>query len=567
MDTKRFILLVALGLVSTMIWQTWQQDYAPALESGVESQAASRSAAGAEAVAEPEQQAANSAGVPKLPSTGAAAAQQNPDQSADAVDGEIVTVRTDLLTVEIDTRGGGVSEVRLPQYPVSVNRPDEPFVLMTDDGPLYYTAQGGVLSQRPAPDHKALYQAEQTEYSLTNGADSLEVRLHWRDDSGIAIDKVFVFHRNRYVVDVRYEIKNQSSQAWRGWAYGQLTHNSPDDGGMSLIYTYTGAALSGPDDRYQKISFDDMREQKMEREIVNGWAAMLQHYFVAALIPADQEAAYRYHTEVLNRDATNNQQDSRYIIGMTTPAAEVAAGGTATLGYRLYVGPKEQHRLEKLAPGLELTVDYGMLWFLAKPLYWGMEKLHALTGNWGVAIILLTLLIKVAFYKLSAAGYKSMARMRKVQPRLLALRERYKDDKQRLNQAMMDLYKTEKINPLGGCLPILVQIPVFIALYWVLLESVELRQAPFILWIQDLSIPDPWYVLPLIMGVTMFFQQKLNPTPIDPVQEKVMMALPVVFTVFFAFFPAGLVLYWIVNNILSIGQQWLITRNLEKSGH
>ncbi len=566
MDTKRFILLIALGLVSTMIWQTWQQDYAPAPEQTATDDSARPGDTGKAARSGGNDTEAD-AGVPGMPSADTESPAASRDTASPAASrGEIIRVNTDVFEAEINTRGGTLSKVRLPQYPVSVDQPDNPYTLITDDGPLHYVAQGGVLSERPAPTHKAEYRAEQSEYTLAAGEDELQVRLSWRDDSGVAIDKVFVFRRDSYVVDVHYEVNNQSADPWRGWAYSQLARNSLDDGGMRLIYTYTGAALSSPESRYDKIDFGDMRDQKLEREITNGWAAMLQHYFVTAVIPADPDAPYRYYTSVLNRDA-GNSRDKLYVIGATSPAADVAAGASASLpGHRLYVGPKEQHRLETLAPSLELTVDYGILWFLSKPLFWGLEKFHALTGNWGVAIILLTLLIKIVFYKLSAAGYKSMARMRKVQPRLMALRERYKDDKQRLNQAMMEMYKTEKINPLGGCLPILVQIPVFIALYWVLLESVELRQAPFMLWIQDLSIPDPFYVLPLIMGVTMFVQQKLNPAPIDPVQEKVMMTLPVVFTVFFAFFPAGLVLYWVVNNILSIGQQWLITRNLEKSG-
>lgn len=554
MDTKRFILLIALGLVSTMIWQTWQQDYAPS-----PGPSKSRSSEGPAAGRSDTATADDEAGIPALPESPARAGQP-PDQTA--AGGEKIRVNTDVYEIAIDTRGGTLSQVRLKQYPVSVKRPDEPYVMMTDDGqPLYYVAQGGLLSEQAAPNHKAVYKADQAEYSLAEGDQELEVRLTWLSETGVEVDKIYIFHRDSYAIDVRYEIRNQSESAWKGWAYGQLVRKGVDNSGLRLIYTYTGAAISSPDKRYEKIDFDDMRDQKLERHVENGWAAMLQHYFVSALLPADRDSSYRYYTSVLNRDSAN----PRYAIGTTTPDISVPAGETGSLAHRLYVGPKEQHRLEQLAPGLELTVDYGILWFISKPLFWGLEKFHALTGNWGWSIILLTLLIKIVFYKLSAAGYRSMARMRKVQPRLLALRERYANDKQRLNQAMMNLYKEEKINPLGGCLPILVQIPVFIALYWVLLESVELRQAPFILWINDLSIPDPYFVLPLIMGVTMFIQQKLNPAPVDPVQEKIMMSLPVVFTIFFAFFPAGLVLYWVVNNILSIAQQWLITRNLEQA--
>ncbi len=562
MDSKRFILLIALGLVSTMIWQTWQQDYAPAPDTTELSQQPSSTPSTSPSAETPADDTEGEA-IPSLPEAPAREDKQEAAAAPEAADSEVIRVTTDVYDLAIDTRGGGLSEVRLLQHPISVDKPDQPFVMMTDNNtPLYYVAQGGLLSEGQAPSHKATYQAERTRYQLSEGADELEVTLTWRDESGIAVDKIYTFYRDKYEIDVRYEVHNQSGDPWQGWAYGQLQRNDPDVGGSMFLYTYTGAALSSPDDRYQKIDFGDIRDQKLEREITDGWAAMLQHYFVSALLPASSDESYRYYTSVINRNGGN----TRYVIGTTTPPVNVAPGERGSLSHRLYIGPKEQHRLEKLAPNLELTVDYGFLWFLAKPLFWGLEKFHSLTGNWGWSIILLTLLIKIVFYRLSAAGYRSMARMRKVQPRLLALRERYADDKQRLNQAMMDLYKTEKINPLGGCFPILVQIPVFIALYWVLLESVELRQAPFILWIKDLSIPDPFYVLPLIMGVTMFIQQKLNPAPVDPVQEKIMMSLPVVFTVFFAFFPAGLVLYWVVNNILSIAQQWLITRNLEKSG-
>lgn len=560
MDSKRFILLIALGLVSTMIWQTWQEDYGPApAPTELSQQSRSEPAPAADANGQPavDQEAAD---IPSMPES------QTQTPSASTVTqttGEMIRVTTDIYDIAIDTRGGTLSEVRLPQYPVSVNKPDQPYVMLTDDAsPLYYVAQGGLLSKAQAPSHKALYQTEKTRYALSEGADTLEVVLSWQSDDGVTVNKIYTFHSGQYQIDVRYEVNNQSNSSWRGWAYSQLQRNNPDSDGSLFLYTYTGAALSSPEDRYRKLDFGDIRDQKLEKEISNGWAAMLQHYFVSALVPADADDSYRYYTSVINRDSN----DPRYVIGSTTPAVDIAPGNQGTLSQRFFIGPKLQHRMDKVAPGLELTVDYGIFWLLAKPLFWGLEKFHALTGNWGWAIILLTLLIKVVFYRLSAAGYRSMARMRKVQPRLLALRERYKDDKQKLNQAMMDLYKTEKINPLGGCFPILVQIPVFISLYWVLLESVELRQAPFILWINDLSIPDPFFVLPLIMGVTMFVQQKLNPAPIDPVQEKIMMTLPVVFTVFFAFFPAGLVLYWVVNNILSIAQQWLITRNLEKSG-
>ena len=327
--------------------------------------------------------------------------------------------------------------------------------------------------------------------------------------------------------------------------------------GSQFLYTYTGGAIYTQENKYEKISFEKMEENALSLEVKGGWVAMLQHYFIGAWVPPTEQTDHFY---------TNVLPGQRYVLGAYTPSVNLAAGGSHIFSSGFVAGPKLQHELEAIAPGLELTVDYGWLTVVAKPIFWLLGKIHGVLGNWGWSIIVLTLIIKLLFYKLSETSYKSMANMRKMTPRIQALKDRYGDDKQRLNQAMMEMYKKEKINPLGGCLPIVVQIPVFIALYWVLLESVELRQAPWIFWIKDLSIKDPFYVLPLIMGISMFIQQKLNPAPPDPMQAKIMMSLPFVFTVFFAFFPSGLVLYWVTNNILSITQQWVITRKIEKAG-
>ena len=327
---------------------------------------------------------------------------------------------------------------------------------------------------------------------------------------------------------------------------------------MRFIYTYTGTVISDPENRYEKISFDDIDDAPISKQSNDGWIAVIQHYFLAALVPANREETYHYYTKSLG--------NKMYTSGLISPGREISPGQETDFTEQIYIGPKDQDKLSGIAEGLDLTVDYGMLWFIAKPLFWGLKAIHEKINNWGWSIILVTVFLKLLFYKLSAAGYRSMANMRRVQPRLMSLKERYKDDRVKMNQAMMQIYKEEKINPFGGCFPILIQIPVFIALYWVLLESVELRQASFILWIVDLSRPDPYWVLPLIMGITMFIQQKLNPAPLDPIQAKVMMTLPIVFTVFFGFFPSGLVLYWVANNTLSILQQWLIMKNLEKAG-
>lgn len=404
---------------------------------------------------------------------------------------------------------------------------------------------------------KTATRTKKREYKLEEGKDLLQVPLSWVSETGVRVTKTYEFRRGEHLINVHYDIENNSSEEWKGRAYGQIQRTNPGTSRVRTVYTYTGAVISTSENPYEKIDFDDMRENKLAQDSKGGWVAMLQHYFVTALVPATREENYHYYTLAL--------ENERYAIGAITPKKEIAQGSSESFELKLYIGPKIQKDLEEIAPNLELTVDYGMLWFIAKPLFWCLGKFYALTGNWGWAIILVTLMLKILFYKLSAAGYLSMANMRKVQPRLLAIRERYKNDRTRLNQAMMDIYKQEKINPLGGCFPILVQIPVFIALYWVLLESVELRQTPFILWIKDLSGPDPYFVLPVVMGITMLVQQKLNPAPMDPVQEKIMMLLPFVFTVFFAFFPAGLVLYWVVNNILSIAQQWLITRKIERA--
>ena len=543
MDTTRLILVVSLGLVLLLIWQAWQQEYGT-VPSGREAPVASP-----EAVEGP-------ADVPtvvseKQPESPQALQEtvQSPLESA-----QRIYVQTDVLDVEIDTRGGDIRTAKLLKYPVSVKQPDEPFLLLNDIPPMIFLVQGGFRSRDPAPTHHAVYQVAETEYRLEEGSDEIRIPLTWHSENGLSVTKVYTFQRGSYLIDMSYEVDNRTQKPWRGHLYGQLQRNETDNGNRSrFIYTYTGAAISSPDNRYEKIKFKAMEEQNLSRNIKDGWIAMLQHYFVAALIP-DPGREYHYYTLALG--------DGRYVAGLYGPDQAIAPNGRGTFQLKIYVGPKIQKTLAAIAPDLDLTVDYGWLWFIGQLLYWLLEKLFVITGNWGWAIVLVTIVIKALFFPLSAASYRSMANMRRVQPRMMAIRERFGNDRARMNQAMMELYKEEKINPLGGCLPIVVQIPVFIALYWVLLESVELRQADFMLWIHDLSSRDPYFVLPLLMGVSMFLQQKLNPAPIDPVQAKVMQLMPIIFTFFFAFFPAGLVLYWLVNNILSIAQQWLITRRI-----
>ncbi len=540
MDNLRLILFAALGFVLLSLWQAWQMDYGrrPAVTATSEKSEDALS----------QQKAAED-----IPDAIETAQSSLPQQAQEKVQkGQRVYVETDVFEVIIDTQGGDIRRTALKKYPVSLDQPDVPFVLFDDTKGKFYASQGGFISKQPASDHHSNYKVSASEYALAKGQDKLEVILTWAED-GIEIDKVFTFYRGQYVIDVTYRVNNHSSENWYGRYYQQL-HRKHTDETRRMLPTFTGAAISSPEKRYEKIKFKDMAEEPISREGKEGWVAMIQHYFVSALIPP-QGINHHYYTKVLEGD--------RYIIGFYGPEQTVAPGESRETTVRVYSGPKIQKVLASIAPGLELTVDYGVLWFIAKPIFWLLRHLHSLVGNWGWSIVLVTIVIKAILFPLSAMGYKSMAKMRKVTPRMTAIRERYANDKARMNQAMMELYKEEKINPLGGCFPILVQIPVFLALYWVLLESVEMRQAPFILWIKDLSIKDPYFVLPLLMGISMYVQQKLNPPPPDPVQARVMQLLPVIFTFFFAFFPAGLVLYWVTNNILSIVQQWMITKQIE----
>ncbi|MGB5177511.1 MAG: membrane protein insertase YidC, partial [Gammaproteobacteria bacterium] len=472
---------------------------------------------------------------------------------------QYIVVETDLFNVRIDTTGGDLRQADLLAYRATTEADSPPFRLLNDELPNLFVIQSGLrASVGTEPTHHVVFTPEQTSYRMGEADDTLVVPMTWRSPEGVKVTKRYVFHRGSYAIDLQHEVHNQSGADWHGRQYRQLQRTQVAETGQStFIYTYMGGVIYSPEEKYEKIKFDDMVDSDLDRTITDGWAAMLQHYFLGALIPARGEAD-RYYTKTLS--------NARYVIGMISPGQTVAAGDAALFETQIFIGPKLQDEMKQVAPGLELTVDYGLLTVLAQPLFWLLKTIHGLVGNWGWAIVLVTVLIKLAFYKLSETSYKSMANMRKLAPRLKTLKERYGDDRQKLNTAMMDLYKKEKINPLGGCLPIVVQIPVFISLYWVLLESVELRHAPFILWITDMSSPDPYYILPLLMGVTMLIQQKLNPAPMDPIQAKVMMALPVVFTVFFAFFPSGLVLYWVANNTLSIAQQWVITRRIERGG-
>ena len=550
MDNQRFFLYIALLLVLYLIWNAWQSEHRPPPE--VPPVERSETAGTAEPVLENDIPQAAKARPPAKtsPSAGRSPAREQ----------AYVKVATDVFNILINTRGADIHRVELKTYPENLDNPNISLVLF-DNRQKTYISQSGLLHDRIAnldvaafaPNHHDIYTAEKTDYVMPADSDELAVPFQWQGDNGVMVTKVFKFKRSQFLINVDYRIENKSQQDWVGRQYRQLRHSyiSSDHNWLSLP-TYTGGAYY--DNKYEKLSFDDMREEPLQKQINGGWAAILQHYFFSAWLAEEYENNF-YYTKVVKNDV-----GADYIIGLRSEPLRIAPLESGEFKNRLYVGPKLQKQIEKIQPGLELTTDYGMFTPLCKPLFWVLDFIYQGVKNWGWSIIIVTLLIKLVFYRLSAASYRSMARMRKVQPKMVNLRERYSDDKQKLNQAMWDLYKKEKINPVGGCLPILIQMPVFLSLYWVLIESVEMRHAPFMLWIQDLSSKDPFYILPLLMGISMFIQFRLNPRPPDPMQEKVFMIMPIFMTAFMAFFPAGLVLYWFVNNLLSIAQQWHITK-------
>jgi YidC/Oxa1 family membrane protein insertase len=426
-----------------------------------------------------------------------------------------------------------------------------------------FIAQSGLLSRSSAPNHTSDYYSTTMQYALGETSDEIRVPLTWDDGNGVQVTKTLIFKRGEYDITVRHTLSNQSGQTWSGSRYEQLQRSvltDNDDGGFTNPgrYSFFGLGFYSPEEKFEKIDFDDIASEPFKRSFKDGWFAMVQHYFFTAWIPPTGELN-SYSTQVFSPAGF-----PRYIARSVSPAINVAPGASHEFESRLYVGPKLQDKLDEVAPGLGHTVDYGIFTVFSKPLYWLLSNIHSVVNNWGWAIVLLTVLIKLLFFKLTEAQYRSMARMRKLQPRIEQLKERYGDDRQRMSQAMMEMYKTEKVNPLGGCLPILVQIPIFIALYWVLLESVELRQAPFILWIDNLTARDPYFVLPVLNAAFMILTQRLTPTAgMDPMQRKIMQFMPIGFSFMFAFFPAGLVLYWATNAGLSLAQQWYITRKIE----
>jgi YidC/Oxa1 family membrane protein insertase len=547
MDFQRLFLFLIFAFSLGLVWDGWQRHQHP--ERYVQQEAAANEV-------QPKSQATPpAASIPAASSQTGSAQAPVAQQPLQQVAGKIIHVKTDVLEAEISTIGGDISRLALLEHPDGQDK-SKPLVLFhRGAGTHNYAAQSGLLGAG-LPNHNSLFVPEQDQYTLSGNAEQVQVRLKAEGDAALKATKVITFHKGSYLVDVAYELENTGQQAVAASSYYQLIRDSAARAGSSMFLpTYIGAAVYTDSEKFQKVAFPDMEKSKTDypKQADNGWIGMLQQYFVAAWLPKEKTNR-EYFTRKLDGDL--------YSVGVLLPEQVVNPGQKALMGTTLYAGPA-QSNLDKISPGLGLTVDYGWLTVLSAPLFWVMELFHQWTHNWGIAIILLTVLIKLLFFPLSAASYRSMAKMRVVAPKLEKIKQQCGSDREKLNRAMMDLYKTEKINPLGGCLPVLVQIPVFIALYWAILASVELRYAPFFGWITDLSAADPYYILPIIMGASMIIQMRLNPKPTDPMQARIMQIMPIAFSAIFFIFPAGLVLYSIVNNILSIGQQWYITRAAE----
>ncbi len=546
MDTKRIIILAAIAFVAMQLWSAWQLDHgqkAPVSET----------------------LSTQNTTIPQEILSGAAThptdATINPQvlNLKDSQQENLITVTSDVLNLKIDPRSADIVYASLPKYSTALDKPNDPIVLLTTDPKYQYIAQSTFITKDSFPLEEAMYATAKPQYHLAADQQQLTVDFSWKNSAGIEFIKRYMITRGQYNILIQYLINNYSSTPWKGNLITQLSRTANDPNatkGFFNIHAYFGASISTQNDPYQKLTFADIKSKKLMESSQGGWAAMQQHYFLSAWIPGqNQENLYYTHT----------QDNNLYTIGIRGPDLYAGPGATAKTQAELYIGPELPEKLKLIAPHLDMTVDYGWLWFISDILYWLLATIYSFIGNWGWAIITVTVLIKLAFYPLSVASYRSMSKMRALQPKIAMLRERYGDNRQQLTQETMALYRREKINPFGGCLPILIQIPIFIALYWVLVESVQLRQAPFMFWIQDLSLKDPFYILPILMGITMMVQQRMNPAPPDPTQAKVMMVLPIVFTLLFMNFPAGLVLYWVVNNSISILQQGYIMRQVNSA--
>ena len=552
MDNQRLLIWGTFGMLLWLTYQAWQADYAaaPVPETQPATQETTAPPAGIDSLPT----------LPEAVADSAPAAQQPPDLGVELeptpqADTGIVRVTTDVLEVEISTTGATLQRAAIRKYPVHKDEPDTLVELLSPAGPDRGAIQMGLIAEGDGAEanHLALFASPSTTYEL-RGDDEIVVPFTWTDGQGISVEKEIRFTRGSYRIDITQRIVNNSGADWRGAEYAQIERRSRDvERSMFNVDSYS---FDGPiiydGDKSEKLKRDDLlSDGPYDIKAANGWVGSIQHHFLSAIVPS-RDAEYRYRVTVTG--------DTSVASLIRSPSLIVRSGSEFTFETSAFVGPKLQSQLEQLDESLKLTVDYGWLTIISQPLFWLLSKVYLFLGNWGLSIILVTILIKMAFYKLTEASGRSMAKMREIQPRMKALQDRYKDDRQALSQAMMELYKREKVNPAAGCLPILIQMPFFLAFYWVLLESVEMRQAPFALWITDLSSRDPFFILPIIMGAAMLFQQRLNPAPADPVQAKVMQIMPIMFTGFFAFFPSGLVLYWVTNTLLSIAQQWYINK-------
>ncbi|HHF6184363.1 TPA: membrane protein insertase YidC [Haemophilus influenzae] len=535
MDSRRSLLVLALIFISFLVYQQWQLDKNPPVQT---------------------EQTTSITATSDVPASSPSNSQAIADSQTR---GRIITLENDVFRLKIDTLGGDVISSELLKYDAELDS-KTPFELLKDTKEHIYIAQSGLIGKNGIDTRsgRAQYQIEGDNFKLAEGQESLSVPLLFEKD-GVTYQKIFVLKRGSYDLGVDYKIDNQSGQAIEVEPYGQLKHSIVESSGNVAMPTYTGGAYSSSDTNYKKYSFADMQDNNLSIDTKAGWVAVLQHYFVSAWIP-NQDVNNQLYTIT---DSKNNVAS----IGYRGPVVTIPAGSQETITSSLWTGPKLQNQMATVANNLDLTVDYGWAWFIAKPLFWLLTFIQGIVSNWGLAIICVTIVVKAILYPLTKAQYTSMAKMRILQPKMQEMRERFGDDRQRMSQEMMKLYKEEKVNPLGGCLPILLQMPIFIALYWTFLEAVELRHAPFFGWIQDLSAQDPYYILPILMGISMFLLQKMSPTPVtDPTQQKVMNFMPLVFMFFFLWFPSGLVLYWLVSNLITIAQQQLIYRGLEKKG-
>ncbi|MFT3741321.1 MAG: membrane protein insertase YidC [Gammaproteobacteria bacterium] len=540
MDTKRLILYALLVGILITLWQAWQKDYG--------AQPAPSGSVAEQTIPTGGQSLSQQAAIPAAVSAPASAAIQS----------QLIKVQTDLMQVMIDTQGGNIVELNLLKFPAEVGS-STPVQLLRNNPDNPYIAQSGLIgAQGPdAQNNQAQFTAAQTSYQLQPGQNQLNVVLTWQNAQGVTVTKTFTFLRGQYPVKVNYQVDNRGTQPWSGQLYAQLRQKPPvNNNSIFSLHTFNGAAVSTAHEPYEKFTFSKLIEENIDRSTPGGWLAMQQRYFLSVWIPEPNQNQHYY-----------SRTDNNHIVtlGVIGPVLQVAPNSSTSTEATFYGGPEIPDYLRALAPHLDLTINYGWLWPISQAIFWIMKHLYHWIGNWGWAIILVTVLIKLLFYKLSETSYRSMAKLRKLAPKLEAIKDRYGEDRQKLGKATMELYRKEKANPLSGCLPMLIQIPFFIALYYVLVESVAFRQAPFIGWIRDLSVHDPYYILPILMGITMWIQQRLTPTPsADPMQARIMMLLPIFFTVFFLAFPAGLVLYWLVNSCLSVLQQWWVIRQMDR---